>query len=156
MTAEWTGTKFWPFNPTDCVSPNFSDFVLGSDGYGQSFVHGFDKKTGAYTNMSFGGNGKSETPQQFSCPHGINFDYGSNLTVVADRSNNRIEFCTIDGNHVRTVNMNSSSLFAKNGCGILPCNVDYGYPGYALIPYLDGPVAVVDATVSTVVSVIQV
>ena len=68
VTDAWMGTPFWPCLPTDAIVPPGSDVVYVADGYGSSYVHLLDAKTGAYSGRSFGGLGSTTSPQRFSCP----------------------------------------------------------------------------------------
>jgi hypothetical protein len=72
--------------------------VYIADGYGKSWIHRYNSK-GEYQS-SFGGPGKERG--QTSCPHGIAIDprAGEPLVVVADRSNSRLQYFTLDGRHV--------------------------------------------------------
>ena len=40
--------QYWPIVPTDAIVVPGTDTLLVADGYGSSFVHMFDKHTGAY------------------------------------------------------------------------------------------------------------
>jgi hypothetical protein len=68
-----------------------------ADGYGKSFIHQYDKR--ARYIRSFGGKGKE--PGQTDCPHGLMVDTRSTKPslVVADRSNRRLQYFTLDGKH---------------------------------------------------------
>ncbi len=69
-----------------------------ADGYGKSWIHRFDAK-GNFL-QSLGGPGKERG--QTSCPHGIAIDSraeGEPRLVVADRSNRRLQYFTLDGRH---------------------------------------------------------
>jgi DNA-binding beta-propeller fold protein YncE len=48
VTSAWTGTRFWPCLPTDAVVPPGSNIVYVADGYGSSFVHLLDARSGEY------------------------------------------------------------------------------------------------------------
>lgn len=82
VTDAWSGTSFWPCLPTDAVVPLGSSTVYVADGYGSSFVHLLDASSGEYLGTSFGGKGSSTSPQQFDCPHGINFDQVGRISVA--------------------------------------------------------------------------
>lgn len=85
------------YRPTDvCVAPN-GDFYVG-DGYGQSWVHQYDRQ-GSYL-RSFGGPGSA--PGQLQCPHGLWVDTraGTPRLLVADRGNHRLQAFTLDGHHL--------------------------------------------------------
>lgn len=159
LTAEFSGTKYWPFLPTDAVVPPGSPVVYVADGYGSSFVHHFDVKTGKYLNVSFGGGGSSTRPQRFNCPHGINYDNNRDLLVISDRGNNRLQYVTRDGNHVETVDLGPAS--ALGIAGHMPCNVDLNRSSFSedqpslLVPSLDGIVGILSRKIQ-VLSVLNV
>ncbi len=82
------------FRPTSvAVGPDGTIFV--ADGYGQSWVHRFDK-AGKYLS-SFGGPGSE--PGKFQTPHGLLVDTRGKepVLLVADRENHRIQSFTLDG-----------------------------------------------------------
>jgi DNA-binding beta-propeller fold protein YncE len=72
--------------------------IYVADGYGQGFVHIYNKK-GEYV-KSFGG-GKSAEAGKLNGPHGIWIDSrsGKELVLVADRSNSRLAYFNLDGTH---------------------------------------------------------
>jgi hypothetical protein len=72
-----------------------------ADGYGKSWIHRYNAK-GDYLGF-FGGPGKERG--QLSCPHGLMVDTRGKepLLVVADRSNHRLQYFTLDGRHVKFV-----------------------------------------------------
>ena len=77
------------------------DFYV-TDGYGSNYVHRYNIK-GEYVS-SFGGTGDGEG--QLKCPHGIWCDTRdpSNPTIlVADRSNVRLQWFTLDGKFIKMV-----------------------------------------------------
>lgn len=111
-------TKFSPTNIA--ISPGGGIYV--ADGYGSFFIQQYDAQ-GRFV-RSFGGNGKE--PGQVSCPHGLIVDTrGSEPELlVADRSNNRLQRFTLDGQHIGFVE------------GVnLPCHFDQR-DGLMLIPDL--------------------
>ncbi|MCC6677592.1 MAG: hypothetical protein IT436_10655 [Phycisphaerales bacterium] len=84
------------YHPTNvAVAP--SGDIYCADGYGKSWIHVYNAK-GEYT-RSFGGPGKERG--QVSCPHGLMVDSRgkSPRLVVADRSNRRLQYFTLDGRH---------------------------------------------------------
>lgn len=86
------------FVPTECaVAPDGDIYV--ADGYGQPWIHQFTKD--AEYVRSFGGPG--EGPGNLLNPHGIKIDSRGDrpLLVVADRGNDRLQYFTLDGEHVR-------------------------------------------------------
>jgi len=89
-----------PFIPTNVAfSPN-GDFYI-TDGYGSDWIHQYDIK-GNYI-RTFGGKGKE--PGKVLNAHGIWLDDRGPepLLAVADRANNRIQYFTLDGQHMKFV-----------------------------------------------------
>jgi hypothetical protein len=77
------------------------DFYV-TDGYGSNYVHRYNVK-GEYQS-SFGGTGSD--PGQLKCPHGIwcdTRDPNNPMIVVADRSNVRLQWFTLDGKFIKMV-----------------------------------------------------
>ena len=90
-----------PYSPTEtALGPNGLLYV--TDGYGQSWVHVYDAKTGKYLD-SFGGRGTE--PANLKEPHGIKIDSrsGQPLLQVTDRGNVRIVNFTLDGHLIEEV-----------------------------------------------------
>lgn len=87
--------------PTNIAFAPNGDFYV-ADGYGQNYIHHYGAK-GDYI-RSWGGTGSE--PGKMKCPHGLWVDTrGSEpVLVVADRSNVRLQFFTLDGKHLRFVN----------------------------------------------------
>lgn len=87
------------YKPTDvAIAPNGDIYI--ADGYGESWVHRYDKH-GKYI-QSWGGKGSE--PGKMNCPHGIWIDTRPGKTpevYVADRSNNRFQIFSLDGKHLR-------------------------------------------------------
>jgi len=106
--------------------------IYVADGYGQSYIHIYNKK-GEYV-KSFGG-GKSKEAGKLNGPHGIWMDSrsGKELVLVADRSNERLQFFTLDGAHHSFVNDELRR----------PCHFDIR-GGDLLIPDLNGRVTLFD------------
>jgi hypothetical protein len=89
------------YSPTNlAIAPN-GDIYVG-DGYGSSFINQYDAK-GNFI-RTFGGLGKEAG--QLNCPHGITVDLrsGDPMLLVADRGNNRLQYLTLTGEHVKFVN----------------------------------------------------
>lgn len=91
--------KFVPtniaFHPTD------GSFYV-ADGYGSNYVHKYDKD-GKYL-LTWGGTGKGDG--ELACPHGIwcdTRDAANPMVLVADRSNVRLQWFTLDGKYVKQV-----------------------------------------------------
>ena len=88
------------FSPTAvAVGPDGSVYI--ADGYGQQWVHQFDK--GQRYVRSFGGRGKE--PGKFQTCHGIALDTrgGKPLLLVCDRENRRLQHFDLDGNFVAVI-----------------------------------------------------
>lgn len=118
------------YHPTNvAVAPN-GDFYV-ADGYGKSWIHQYTSQ--AKYVRSFGGPGKDRG--QTLCSHGLMVDTrGSEpVLVVADRSNRRLQYFTLDGRHIRFV---TEELRA-------PCHFDQRQ-GALLIPDLESRVTLFD------------
>ena len=99
LAGKWGRKSFMPtdfaFHPTD------GSFYL-ADGYGAHCIHRFDSD-GNYLS-TIGSPGKDDG--QFNLPHGIWIDTrgkGEPTLVVTDRSNNRMQWFTLDGKHLKTM-----------------------------------------------------
>jgi hypothetical protein len=108
-----------------------ADFYV-TDGYGSSYVHRYNSK-GEYQS-TFGGKGNGEG--QLDCPHGIYCDTRdpANPTIlVADRSNHRLQWFTMDGKFIKIVadELRDPCHFDQQGTDIL-------------IPDLNGRVTIFD------------
>ena len=90
------GANGEPFNlPTDlAVGPEGEMFI--SDGYGNARVHKYSPDGELL--MSWGTPGTG--PGEFDLPHCVRVD-PRNRVMVADRSNNRIQFFTLDGEYIQ-------------------------------------------------------
>lgn len=88
------------FIPTNLAFAPNGDFYV-TDGYGSDFIHQYTLQ-GEYI-RTFGGKGKE--PGKVLQAHGIWVDTrpAEPLLVVADRANNRLQYFTLDGKHVRFV-----------------------------------------------------
>jgi hypothetical protein len=111
-------------------APN-GDFYI-TDGYGSSYVHRYNMK-GDYIS-SFGGKGNGEG--QLDCPHGIYCDTrdpANPMILVADRSNHRLQWFTLDGKFIKIVTdeLRDPCHFDQQGTDIL-------------IPDLQGRVTIFD------------
>ena len=119
-------TKYHPTNLA--IAPN-GDLYVG-DGYGSSYINQYDRE-GQFI-RSFGGEG--DGPGQLHSPHGITLDTRGAvpLLLVADRTNNRLQYFTLEGKHVRFVE------------GVkLPCHFDER-DGILLVPDLAARVTLLD------------
>lgn len=86
------------YKPTNVAFAPNGDFYV-ADGYGESWVHQYNMK--AEYIRSWGGVGKE--PGKMDCPHGIWCDTreaNNPRLVVADRSNARLQYFTLDGKHL--------------------------------------------------------
>ncbi|HEY8668659.1 MAG TPA: hypothetical protein VIL86_18575 [Tepidisphaeraceae bacterium] len=118
------------YKPTDvCVGPSGDVYVF--DGYGQPYVHRYDKN-GKYL-QSIGGPGNGQG--QLNCPHAGNIDarHGEPELYVADRGNNRIQVFTLDGKHKRFITEAQQ----------MPCNFAW-YKDEVYIPDLLARVTILD------------
>ena len=90
------------FRPTNiCFHPNGGFYV--ADGYGSHYIHQYDQH--AKWVRTFGGIG--EGLGQLSTPHGLWLDDRPGrepAIVVADRANARLQYFTLDGEHLGFVN----------------------------------------------------
>lgn len=84
------------YHPTNVAVAPGGD-VYCADGYGKSWIHIYSA-AGEYQ-RSFGGPGRERG--QVSCPHGLMVDTRGPAPrlVVADRSNRRLQYFTLDGRH---------------------------------------------------------
>jgi hypothetical protein len=98
------------FHPTAIVTSS-DGRIFVADGYGKSWVHVYDKER--VHRMSFGGPGTE--PGRMQTPHGLFVDSrsGTELLLVCDRENHRLQWFTLDGAFVRE---------SKDGLW-RPCNV---------------------------------
>jgi hypothetical protein len=89
-----------PFVPTNIAFAPNGDFYV-ADGYGSNWIHQYDSKANYI--RTFGGPGKE--PGKFITPHGIWLDTRRKepLLVITDRTNNRMQYFTLDGKFVRVV-----------------------------------------------------
>jgi hypothetical protein len=88
------------YHPTNVATAPNGDFYV-SDGYGKSWIHQYT--AGGQYVRSFGGPGKERG--QTLCSHGLMVDTRgpAPVLVVADRSNRRLQFFTLDGRHIAFV-----------------------------------------------------
>ena len=119
------------YSPTNvAVAPDGDIYV--SDGYGTYFVNRY-RPDGTYVG-SFGGPGTG--PGKLLCPHGIWLDTRDDppTLVVADRDNHRLQWFSLEGEHVR---------FAE---GVRrPCHFDQR-EGLLLVPDLVSEVTLFDSS----------
>lgn len=91
------------FKPTGItVAPN-GDFYV-TDGYGANYVHHYDAK-GEYVNSWGGKSTPAKEDGKFSTPHKVLIDKrgGEPTVLVTDRANHRLQWFSLDGKHLKTV-----------------------------------------------------
>ncbi|MBI1357022.1 MAG: hypothetical protein GC160_22000 [Acidobacteria bacterium] len=120
------------WKPTNLAVASNGDIYV-ADGYGSSFVVVWDRH-GRYKN-TFGG-GKTDQRGELNVPHGIAIDRrsGAEEVLVADRSNHRLQWFSLDGEPLRTL----------AGDVDLPCHFDQAPDGTLLIPDLAARVTLLD------------
>ncbi len=113
--------------------PNGKDLYM-ADCYSGSLVHKFDANSGEYQGLTFG-NTKA-TPGLFNTPHGLIWDTreGRDQLLIADRSNNRLQYTDEDGKVLSTI---------EDPAIVDPCDFDL-WNGYVLIPDLSGHLVIMD------------
>ena len=118
------------FVPTNIAFAPDGGFYI-ADGYGSSWIHQYDAK--ANWVRTFGGRGSEKG--KVNCPHGLWLDDRGHepLLAVADRSNRRIQYFSLDGKHVS---------FVTDGMR-LPCNFHLRH-GEMLVPDLDSVITLLD------------
>lgn len=116
--------------PTNVAVTRNGDIYV-ADGYGQSWIHRYNKKGEQI--QSWGGRGKEAG--KMNSPHGIWVDArsGTEEILVADRTNRRLQYFSPDGKHLRFV---TDELR-------LPCHFDIRGEEL-LIPDLHGRVTLFD------------
>jgi sugar lactone lactonase YvrE len=107
--------------------------IFVADGYGKSWVHVFDQDRKYVT--SFGGPGTAAGKMQ--TPHGLWLDARGKepLLLVCDRENHRLQWFTLHGEHVRTMDKDLRR----------PCNVAPLPGGGLAVADLAGRVTILDA-----------
>jgi hypothetical protein len=87
--------------PTNTAIASNGDIYVG-DGYGQSWIHRYSASGELL--QSWGG--KGEEAGKMQCPHGLAIDSrdGTEKLVVADRANIRLQYFSLDGEHLGFVN----------------------------------------------------
>jgi hypothetical protein len=118
------------FMPTNYAFLPDGSFYL-ADGYGSWRIHRYDKD-GKWKSM-FGEPGKGDG--QFDTPHGIWIDSRPGRepsVVVADRANKRLQWFTLEGKHIKTL----------DGF-ILPANID-SHKDVLLVPDLSARITLLD------------
>ena len=126
-------TKRWgrdAFMPTNYAFLPDGGFYL-ADGYGSYRIHRYDKD-GKWLSM-FGEPGKGDG--KFNTPHGVWVDSRPGReasVVVADRANKRLQWFTLEGKHLKTL----------DGF-ILPANID-SHKDVLLVPDLSARITLLD------------
>jgi hypothetical protein len=118
------------FMPTNYAFLPDGSFYL-ADGYGSWRIHRYDKE--ARWQGMFGEPGKGDG--QFDTPHGIHYDSrpGRQPSIlVADRANKRLQWFTLEGKHIKTL----------DGF-ILPANID-AHEDVLLVPDLSARITLLD------------
>jgi hypothetical protein len=118
------------FLPTNFAFLDDGGFLL-ADGYGSHVIHRYDKDANWVSKI--GTHGKADG--EFNLPHGLWIDRrgeGEPSLVVADRSNGRVQWLTLDGAHIRTEND-----------FLMPANVDQ-LGDLLLIPDLSARITLVE------------
>ena len=105
--------------------------VFIADGYGKSWIHEYDASANYL--RSFAGPGAERG--QTACPHGIMVDtrQGEPRLVVADRSNRRLQYFSLDGRHLGFVTEGLRS----------PCHFD-AFGDLLLVPDLEARITLLD------------
>ncbi len=125
--------KLWGrdrFMPTNFAFLPDGGFFL-ADGYGSHTIHRYDAEGNWVSKM--GESGKADG--QFNLPHGIwidDRDAANPTLVVADRSNSRIQWLTLEGEHIRTEEDSH-----------MPANIDL-FEDTLLVPDLSARITLVD------------
>lgn len=123
----WGRDRFMPTNTAFLPDGGF----LVADGYGSYYIHHYDP-TGKWRRC-LGGPGEGEGT--FDTPHGLWVDAREGhppYIVVADRAHHQLQFLTLDGQYVRTI----------EGFG-LPANLDT-FGSLMVVPELLGRVTLLD------------
>jgi hypothetical protein len=127
--------------PTNIAFAPNGDFYV-ADGYGSNYIHRYNIK--GEWQQTFAGTGSE--PGKTKCPHGIWCDTrsGEPKLVVADRSNARLQYFSMDGKHL-------SFVPGKVDDGIVraPCHF-HEQKGDLLIPDLRGRITILDKDNSAV------
>lgn len=127
-SGEYTEGMNWV--PTNACFAKNGDVFIG-DGYGSSFIHRFDINGNLLGTIARPGRDEGRV----NCPHGLWVDArsGEEKLVVADRSNRRLQYFSLDGEHLG---------FVTEGMR-LPC--DFSIRGdLMVVPDLESVVTILD------------
>lgn len=119
------------YKPTNIAFLDDGEFLV-ADGYGAYVIHRHDKEGNYVSTM--GTMGRNDG--QFMLPHGLWIDRRDpeqQKVVITDRSNNRLQWMTIEGEHLKTM-----------GGFLLPANIDI-QGDLMLVPELQARITLMDA-----------
>lgn len=133
-----------PYRPTWFASQPESPFVFLADGYGSNRIFVLDKRTGNFTGHVFGGSGTDHG--QFQTCHSITWDVRTNQMVVCDRENHRLEYFYVAADDNDPSVLEYSHTVSFDPLLRRPCNlrVNPSGDGYAIVPFLEGMVGILD------------
>lgn len=119
------------YSPTNLAIASSGDIYV-ADGYGSSFINVYDAQ--GRWKFTFGGKGREAG--RLDCPHGIAIDRraGAERVLVADRTNRRLQYFSLDGRHLG---------FSAEGTVKLPCHFDFRGPAM-VVPDLEARVTLLD------------
>jgi len=125
------GNPLVRYVPTNLAVASNGDIYV-ADGYGSSYINQYDRKGGFI--RTFGG-GKTREPGSLNSPHGIFIDRRGTMEelVTAERSNNRLQYLSLEGRHLRFVTEDMN----------LPCHFHFR-GDLMLIPDLAARVLILD------------
>ena len=140
--------RFLPNKPTWFAAPPGSGRVYMADGYGSNYIHAYTTD-GTYTGYSFGGRGTG--PGTFETCHSINWDERVGQLIVSDRENHRHQFFRVSNDPAQPPNATYVSQFTIKELQ-RPCNLRNAPDGsgVAVVPALEGPVGILNASNSLV------
>mmetsp|Transcript_20703 Transcript_20703/g.36811 ORF Transcript_20703/g.36811 Transcript_20703/m.36811 type:complete len:359 (-) Transcript_20703:169-1245(-) len=135
-----------PYRPTWFGIPPKGDYIYLADGYGSNHVYVFTRN-GRFTGHTYGGPGSSHG--LFHTDHGITYDPRVNQLAVSDRENHRLEYYDFDPSSPGrfSYNWTTSIPGVQRPCNIRPLK------DMAIVPALEGPVAILDLHNKLVTSV---
>ncbi|MCS7041731.1 MAG: hypothetical protein NZR01_02965 [Bryobacteraceae bacterium] len=121
------------YSPTNLAIASSGDIYV-ADGYGSSCINVY----GADGRWKFTFGGKGKEAGRLDCPHGIAIDRrgGAERVLVADRTNRRLQYFSLEGEPLGT---------AAEGVVKLPCHFDFR-GGTLLVPDLEARVTLLDGS----------